>query len=84
MCECPRACFPFMVELLVPPACSSTLMSSKKEVLRQLSRLINHSFEPFNPRELPRNNFCPQYPHNFKKTSDENKDKYQLEDNKMT
>lgn len=43
----PSCMFPFMVELLVPPACPSTLMSSKKEVLRQLSRLINHSFNQF-------------------------------------
>ena len=36
--------------------------------------------ELFNSHEWPRENFSPQYPYNFKQTSDENKEKYQQRD----
>ena len=38
---------------------------------------------PFNSHEWPRQNFSLQYQYNFKQTSDENKEKYQLGDYKL-
>ena len=45
--------------------------------------IVINSLKSFNSHEWPRQNFSQQYQYNIKKTSDENKERYQLGDYKL-